>query len=547
MPVSSNELDALVAAAAPARDNPLREMPAASAKAASTQKSSYDIIAEMLAREQAKPKENFKSKLTDTDVLFRFAAGLGAVLSGENLAGAALVGAGAKRAGTEASEDNKKQEAKIDALSLKLADNAFQREGQILAAGVANPELIANSPEWIGKVGDIELGTSLFNSAVALRDRKAGKERAAFLMDSLAEMDDPDQRKLTVLEAGSSAGIYVSPEMAEDIANKGLTAQTMLSLGATATPVSALRAWEWWVANPKDKDRDRKYIDMLVGLNPVRAGRTEGDFKFEIMMKRNGILAKVFQAMEDNPGTWKSPYDALYDEDVLTKEDRSFFLTSDNSFDLETLKSTEQQMFDLGEFNKSKAFAFEQATKLNIMARGEGREADIINDVESFAEGYALSGLTAAQQALHGVKIDRTDAVLGFTMGTLAESLGYPPDYQDTTGALQARAGVEFREAVAAIKAEKPDIKGADLINAVYDYIANKYRAGNDGPAQPGKPVVGSAPPPEQKKPKAAKVEEPEVPIEDLMKKSPMDMTGPELSRVMGGMTGPDFIAWMTK
>jgi hypothetical protein len=451
--------------------------PAAQAPAAPTgTKTSTDLLQGLLTAKEGKPDETLKSKLKDTDTLIRFAAGLGALLSGEAGMGAALVGAGFANAGQEAADDNKRRDEEAAGLKLKMAENAFQREGQMISAGVANPELIANMPDYMFMVGDATLGASLFNSAVMMRDRKAGKERAAFLMDSLAEMDDPDQRKLTVLEAGSAAGIYVSPEMADDIANKGLTAQTMLSLGATATPVSALRAWEWWVANPKDKDRDRKYIDMLVGLNPVRAGRTEGDFKFEIMMKRNGILAKVFQAMEDNPGTWKSPYDALYDEDVLTKEDRSFFLTSDNSFDLETLKNTEQQMFDLAEYNKAKEFAFEQATKLNVMARAEGREADIIKDVDAFSSGYALSGLTAAQQALHGVKIDRTDAVLGFTMGTLADYLGYPPGYQDTTGALQAKAGVEFREAVAAIKAEKPDIKGADLINAVYDYIADKYR-----------------------------------------------------------------------
>jgi hypothetical protein len=244
--------------------------PAAQAPAAPTgTKTSTDLLQGLLTAKEGKPDETLKSKLKDTDTLIRFAAGLGALLSGEAGMGAALVGAGFANAGQEAADDNKRRDEEAAGLKLKMAENAFQREGQMISAGVANPELIANMPDYMFMVGDATLGASLFNSAVMMRDRKAGKERAAFLMDSLAEMDDPDRRKLTVLEAGSAAGIYVSPEMAEDIANKGLTAQTMLSLGATATPVSALRAWEWWVANPKDKPTGTgSTLTCLIGHEP---------------------------------------------------------------------------------------------------------------------------------------------------------------------------------------------------------------------------------------------------------------------------------------
>jgi len=444
-------------------------------------KAATDLVKELIAQKEGKPKETLKSKLTDSDTLFRFAAGLAAALSGEGAAGAAIAGTGLLNASNEASNANKANEAAIEDLKLKEIDLARQRENQLITAGFANPELVANMPEYKGLVGDETLGTSIYNSASRMQETARAKQEASTLLSMLPEMDNEEQRRNTITRATRTLGYRMSDEEIADIAKQGLSSQHLLNIAAQATPKSSIKAWEWWSANPNDPDRDQKFINMLDPLNPPRTGSTEADVKFKILEDRNKILAKVFAAVEANPDKFSSAYIALYDKNVLTDAERSFFLTSDNSFDLNTLKSPTQQVFDQKEYLRLVDEATARIEQNNILYANNGETDKVIptSQIGAAASSFAIKAMTSSAQAQFGIKQDRSVATLGFVRKVVMGNLGLPDDYQDTSGVLAGAIGVELREASNAVRASNPELSGADLDNAITDYIANKFRGDN--------------------------------------------------------------------
>lgn len=72
---------------------------------------------------------------------------------------------------------------------------------------------------------------------------------------------------------------------------------------------------------------------------------------------------------------------------------------------------------------------------------------------------------------------------------------------------------------------------------------AGPWKAGSGATQEPAPAAGGGSG--VQPKENPVKVKKPEVPIEQLLAKSPGDMTGQELARVMKNMTGQDFVKWM--
>jgi hypothetical protein len=390
--------------------SPLEKM----AAPAASNKTSTELLAGLLAKNEGKPRENLKSKLTDTDVLFRFAAGLAAAASGDATAGAALVGAGLKRAGTEASEDNKNTDASIEDLTLKLADAKQTDEAYYRGLDAATIEQLGPAYDQLANANGV------YESTVKAETIKRNEKEAAVWWDAASNMDSGSEERVAAI--GNVLRLKNVRDdddstLAKSLAQDKPDYDTARVIGLQTKQDVFLKAWavlEKSKGTPADFET---YYSSLMA-DPKVVPTSAGDVQYKMYQEQVRVLALANRLKrEDTAGEYANVQDILTRHPEISDTDRAVYQLNAKDIEDDSLQDFSQVVFDSEMYDKELNAERERMLANNAMYATSNDPADhtkIISDaeVEIKAHRFATAAVVRKMEARYSTRLHATAATV---------------------------------------------------------------------------------------------------------------------------------------